>query len=77
MCQGFIHIRKGGSVMSVVARGNAGVTMEIGPIDMDMLKEQKQILLETIWDIEEQDKRFKLWGIVEMIDYIQEVHERE
>ena len=63
--------------MSVVARGNAGVTMEIGPIDMDMLKEQKQILLETIWDIEEQDKRFKLWGIVELIDHIQEVEEGE
>ena len=46
-------------------------------IDMELLKEQKQILLESIWDLEEQDKRFKLWGIVEMIDHIQDIHERE
>ena len=46
-------------------------------LDMELLSEQKQILLEAIWDIEEQDKRFKLWGIVEMIDHIQDIHERE
>jgi len=41
-------------------------------IDMELLAEQKQILLETIWDIDEQDKRYKLWGIVELIDHIQD-----
>ena len=41
-------------------------------LDMELLAEQKQILLEAIWDIDEQDKRFKLWGIVEMIDNIQD-----
>jgi hypothetical protein len=41
-------------------------------LDMDLLSEQKQLLLEAIWDIEEQDKRFKLWGLVEMIDSIQD-----
>jgi len=41
-------------------------------LDMDLLSEQKQLLLESIWDIEEQDKRFKLWGLVEMIDSIQD-----
>jgi hypothetical protein len=41
-------------------------------LDMDLLAEQKQLLLEAIWDIEEQDKRFKLWGLVEMIDSIQD-----
>ena len=45
-------------------------------LDMELLSEQKQLLLEAIWDIEEQDKRFKLWGIVEMIDHIQDIHER-
>jgi hypothetical protein len=41
-------------------------------LDLELLAEQKQILLEAIWDIEEQDKRFKLWGLVEMIDSIQD-----
>jgi hypothetical protein len=41
-------------------------------LDKELLAEQKQILLEAIWDIEEQDKRFKLWGIVDMIDHIQD-----
>lgn len=44
-------------------------------IDMKLLAEQKQILLETIWDIEEQDRRYKLWGIVELIDHIQDMDE--
>lgn len=44
-------------------------------IDMELLAEQKQILLETIWDIEEQDRRYKLWGIVELIDHIQDMDE--
>ncbi len=41
-------------------------------LDKELLAEQKQILLEAIWDIKEQDKRFKLWGIVDMIDHIQD-----
>jgi hypothetical protein len=41
-------------------------------LDLELLAEQKQILLEAIWDIEEQDKRYKLWGLVEMIDSIQD-----
>ena len=41
-------------------------------IDKTLLAEQKQLLLETIWDIDEQDKRFKLWGLVELIDHIQD-----
>jgi hypothetical protein len=41
-------------------------------LDKELLAEQKEILLEEIWDIEEQDKRFKLWGIVDMIDHIQD-----
>lgn len=59
----------------VIAKGNAGYTIEIGPVDMELLAEQKQLLLEMIWDIEEQDRRFKLWGIVEMIDHIQDYWE--
>jgi hypothetical protein len=46
-------------------------------LDKELLAEQKQILLEAIWDIEEQDKRFKLWGIVEMIDHIQDYWEED
>ena len=46
-------------------------------IDMKLLAEQKQILLETIWDVEEQDPRYKLWGIVELIDHIQDMDEGE
>lgn len=61
----------------VIAKGNAGHTLEIGPIDMELLSEQKQMLLEALCDIEEQDKRYKLWGLVEMIDHIQDIHERE
>jgi hypothetical protein len=41
-------------------------------IDMKLLSEQKQLLLEAIWDIDGQDKRYKLWGLVEMIDHIQD-----
>lgn len=46
-------------------------------LDMELLSEQKQILVQALWDLEEQDKLFKLWGIVEMIDHIQDIHERE
>lgn len=45
-------------------------------LDMELLAEQKQLLLEAIWDLDEQDKRFKLWGIVDMIDHIQDIHDR-
>ena len=41
-------------------------------IDKKLLVEQKRVLLETIWDVEEQDELYKLWGIVELIDYIQD-----
>lgn len=42
-------------------------------LDLELLAEQKQILLEEIWDVlDEEDKRFKLWGLVEMIDHIQD-----
>ena len=46
-------------------------------LDRELLAEQKQLLLEMIWDIEKQDNRFKLWGIVEMIDHIQEYWEED
>lgn len=41
-------------------------------IDKNLLAEQKQLLLEAIWDVDDQDKRYKLWGLVEMIDHIQD-----
>lgn len=41
-------------------------------IDMKLLAEQKQLLLEAVWDIDSQDKRYKLWGLVELIDHIQD-----
>ena len=44
-------------------------------LDKELLVEQKQLLLEMIWNIEEQDNRFKLWGIVDMIDHIQDYWE--
>lgn len=45
-------------------------------IDMKLLSEQKQLLLEAIWDIDSQDKRYKLWGLVELIDHIQDEAEK-
>ena len=53
-------------MVSITARGSAGVSVEIGPIDIDMLKEQKKELLEMIWEKEGSS----LWGIVEMLDDI-------
>ena len=42
-------------------------------LNLELLAEQKQILLEEISDVvDEEDKRFKLWGLIEMIDHIQE-----
>jgi hypothetical protein len=53
-------------MVMVTARGTAGVSVEIGPIDIDILKEQKKELLETIWEKEGSS----LWGIVYMLDDI-------
>lgn len=45
-------------------------------LDKELLAEQKQILLEQIWHIiDEEDERFKLWGLIEMIDHIQDYWE--
>lgn len=46
--------------------------LDTANIDMKLLAEQKQLLLEYIWNIDEQDKRYKLWGLVHMIDSIQD-----
>lgn len=56
--------------------GSADTVIVNLELDMELLAEQKQILLEAIWDLDEQDKRFKLWGIVDMIDHIQDIHDR-
>ena len=53
-------------MVMVTGMGTAGVSVEIGPIDLDMLKEQKKELLETIWEKEGSS----LWGIVYMLDDI-------
>ena len=50
----------------ITSRGTAGVSVEIGPLDIDMLKEQKKELLENIWWMEGSS----LWGIVYMLDDI-------
>lgn len=42
--------------------------MSLDKIDLPMLKEQKMALLELIWDDEENI----LWGIVNMLDDIQD-----
>lgn len=47
----------------IVAEGNAGVTIEFGPIDLDMLNDQYKELINLIWD----DTDNILWGVVEMI----------
>jgi hypothetical protein len=48
-----------------------GVMLDMN-VDKKLLAEQKQLLLEAIWDIDTQDKRYKLWGLVELIDHIQD-----
>jgi hypothetical protein len=63
----FIHIRKGGSVMNVVAKGNAGVTVEIGPIDIELLKKQANMIADLT--ILNEDTHI-LWGVVEMLNDI-------
>lgn len=50
--------------------------LDTANIDMKLLAEQKQLLLEAIWDIDSQDKRYKLWGLVELIDHIQDEAEK-
>jgi len=50
----------------ITSRGTAGVSVEVGPLDIDILKEQKKELLETIWEKEGSS----LWGIVSMLDDI-------
>lgn len=52
--------------VSITAKGNAGATVEVGPIDIDLLNKQKQELIATIWE----DKDNILWGIVCMLDDI-------
>lgn len=55
----------------VIAKGNAGVTIEIGPIDIDMLKKQANMIADLT--ILNEDTHI-LWGVVEMLnDIIDEV----
>lgn len=55
----------------VIAKGNAGITIEIGPIDIDLLKKQANMIADlTILN----DDTHILWGVVEMLnDIIDEV----
>lgn len=53
-------------MVAITARGTAGVSVEIGPLDIDMLKKQRIELLENIWKKEGSS----LWGIVYMLDDI-------
>lgn len=57
----------------ITAKGNAGVTVEVGPIDIDILNRQKQELVNLIWE----DKDSILWGIVYMLDDICDAIEGE
>ena len=50
-------------MVMVTARGTAGVSVEIGPIDLDMLNDQYNELINLIWE----DTDNILWGVVEMI----------
>jgi hypothetical protein len=58
--------KEGGKMVAITARGTAGVSVEIGPLDIDMLKKQRIELLENIWKKEGSS----LWGIVYMLDDI-------
>jgi hypothetical protein len=54
----------------VISKGKAGHTLEIGPIDIDILKKQHEQLVEMIWN----DTDNILWGIVYMLeDVIDEI----
>lgn len=57
----------------ITAKGNAGVTVEVGPIDIDILNRQKQELVNLIWE----DKDSILWGVVYMLDDICDAIEDE
>ena len=57
----------------ITAKGNAGVTVEVGPIDIDILNRQKQELVNLIWE----DKDSILWGVVYMLDDICDAIEEE
>ena len=56
-------LSKGVIMVMVTARGTAGVSVEIGPIDIDMLNKQYIQLINLIADDEDHD----LWGLVHMI----------
>lgn len=45
-------------------------------VDKELLSEQLKVLLEIVWDIDEHDERYKLWGIVELIHHILYAMER-
>ena len=57
---------KGVIMVMVTARGTAGASVEVGPIDPKLLKDQLQELIELIWD----DGDNILWGIVYMLEDI-------
>lgn len=50
-------------MVMVTARGTAGVSVEIGPIDIDILNKQYIQLIKLI----EHDEDHELWGLVYMI----------
>jgi hypothetical protein len=63
--------QRGWEMTKVIAKGNAGVTIEIGPIDIDMLKKQANMIADLT--ILNEDTHI-LWGVVEMLnDIIDEV----
>jgi hypothetical protein len=53
-------------MVMVTARGTAGVSVEIGPIDIDMLNKQYNELIKLVWD----DEDNVLWGLVHMVNDI-------
>jgi len=53
-------------MVMVTARGTAGVSVEIGPIDLDMLNKQYIQLIKLI----EHDEDHELWGVAMMINDI-------
>ena len=53
-------------MVMVTARGTAGVSVEIGPIDIDMLNKQHIELIKLIAD----DEDNILWGLVHMVNDI-------
>jgi hypothetical protein len=58
---------KGMEMVKVESKGNAGVTIEIGPIDIDLLKKQANMIADlTILN----DDTHILWGVVEMLNDI-------